>query len=107
MVGQAEFGQNVLITLDNEVTTAGTYTLVIPEKSFSPDFNYDVYNPELRYTYTVTGTVGINGVKVNADGTVKVYTIDGVFVGEGKAADVLGKLAKGIYIVNGTKVAVK
>ncbi len=102
-----EFGQNVLITLDNEVTTAGTYTLVIPEKSFSPDFNYDVYNPELRYTYTVTGTVGINGVKVNADGTVKVYTIDGVFVGEGQAADVLGKLAKGIYIVNGTKVAVK
>jgi len=38
---------------------------------------------------------------------VKVYTLDGVYVGEGQASEVLGKLAKGIYIVNGTKVAVK
>ena len=45
--------------------------------------------------------------KVSADGTVKVYTIDGVYVGQGKAADMLGKLAKGVYIVNGTKVVVK
>ena len=65
------------------------------------------YNPELTLKFTVGSSVGINGIKVSADGTVKVYTIDGVYVGQGKAADMLGKLAKGVYIVNGTKVVVK
>ena len=48
-----------------------------------------------------------NEVSVSADGTVKVYTIDGVYVGLGKAADMLGKLAKDIYIINGTKIVLK
>ena len=50
---------------------------------------------------------GIKGIKVDADGNVKVYTIDGVYVGEGAAADMLESLPAGVYIVNGTKVAVK
>ena len=65
------------------------------------------YNPELTLKFNVGTSVGISGIKVNADGTVKVYTIDGIYVGEGNAADMLGKLAKGVYIVNGTKIVVK
>ncbi len=38
---------------------------------------------------------------------MKVYTIDGVYVGQGKAADMLGKQAKDIYIINGTKIVLK
>lgn len=101
-------GVDIIITLDKEIVKSGTYTLVIPERAFTPDYNYNTYNPELKYTFVVDGTAdGISGIKVNADGTVKVYTLDGVYVGEGQASEVLGKLAKGIYIVNGTKVAVK
>jgi hypothetical protein len=101
-------GVDIIITLDKEIVKSGTYTLVIPERAFTPDYNYNMYNPELKYTFVVDGTAdGISGIKVNADGTVKVYTLDGVYVGEGQASEVLGKLAKGIYIVNGTKVAVK
>lgn len=102
-----DMGIDIIITLDNVITTAGTYTLVIPERSFTPDFNFDVYNPELRYTYTVIGTNGISGININAGDTVKVYTVDGVYIGEGPASEVLGKLGKGLYIVNGKKVAVR
>ena len=97
---------SLTISLDNVITAAGTYTLVIPAENF---YNEDetLWNPELKYTFTIETLSGISGIKVNADGTVKVYTIDGVYVGEGQVAEVLGKLAKGIYIVNGTKVAIK
>ena len=96
----------ILLILDNVIDVPGEYTLTIPEKAI-----YDIdgvnYNPELTLKFNVGTSVGISGIKVNADGTVKVYTIDGIYVGEGNAADMLGKLAKGVYIVNGTKVAVK
>lgn len=96
----------ILLILDNVIEEPGEYTLTIPEKTI-----YDIdgvnYNSELTLKFNVGTSVGISGIKVNADGTVKVYTIDGIYVGEGNAADMLGKLAKGVYIVNGTKVVVK
>ncbi len=96
----------IVLLLDPVVTTPGEYTLTIPEKAIY-DLDGINYNPELTLTFTVGELSGINGIKVDADGTVKVYTIDGIYVGEGNAADMLGKLAKGVYIVNGTKVVVK
>ena len=96
----------ILLNLDNVIEEPGEYTLTIPEKAIY-DLDGINYNPELTLKFTVGSSVGINGIKVSADGTVKVYTIDGVYVGQGKAADMLGKLAKGVYIVNGTKVVVK
>ena len=41
------------------------------------------------------------------DRVVKVYAVDGTFVKEGKAGEVLGGLKKGVYITEGKKVLVK
>lgn len=100
-------GENeVVLRLDKEVNTPGTYTLTIPAESIY-DLEGVYYNPEFTLTFNVYEASGIDGIKADADGNVKVYTVDGVYVGQGKAVDMLGKLAKGIYIINGTKVAVK
>ena len=96
----------IVLLLNDVVEAPGEYTLTIPAEVIY-DLDGINYNPELTLKFTVGSSVGINGIKVSADGTVKVYTIDGVYVGQGKAADMLGKLAKGVYIVNGTKVVVK
>ena len=97
----------------------GAYTLTLPEKTvFSSNYNFgyvdeygnpegDLYNPELTYVFYVGEETGITAIKTDADGNVKVYTIDGVYVGTGKAADMLNSLPAGVYIVNGTKIAVK
>ena len=98
---------SLTIRLDDVIDAEGTYTLVIPAENF---YNEDesVWNPALEYTFTVDPTfTGISGINVSADEEVKVYTVSGVYVGAGKAGDVLGKLSKGIYIVNGQKVAIK
>ena len=101
------------------ITTEGVYTLTIPEGTIfndTYDFGFetswgepegDIYNPELTYVFYVGTGTGITAIKADADGNVKVYTIDGVYVGEGAAADMLESLPAGVYIVNGTKVAVK
>lgn len=106
------------IYLDDPVTAEGTYTLTVPEAFvYNDTYDYgfsdqygnpqgDIYNPELTYVFYINGTVGITAIKADADGNVKVYTVDGVYVGEGKAADMLDSLQKGVYIVNGTKVVV-
>ena len=106
------------IYLDDPVTAEGTYTLTVPEGFvYNDTYDYgfsdqygnpqgDIYNPELTYVFYINGTVGITAIKADADGNVKVYTVDGVYVGKGKAADMLDSLQKGVYIVNGTKVAI-
>ena len=65
---------------------------------------------EAEVTAFVFGDIqtGIQGVEAATDAMVDVYTIDGVRVREGvKAAEALKGLAKGIYVVNGAKKAVK
>ena len=58
-------------------------------------------------TFNNTGT-GIDGVTAaDPDRVVKVYAVDGTFVKEGKAGEVLGGLKKGVYITEGKKVLVK
>ena len=55
-----------------------------------------------------TGSTGIDGVTAaDPDRVVKVYAVDGTFVKEGKAGEVLGGLKKGVYITEGKKVLVK
>lgn len=109
-----------VISVTPEITEDGTYTLVIPERTiFSMESNFgfvddhnnpegDLYNPELVYVYTIgEGGTSITGIKADANGNVKVYTIDGVYVGEGAAAETINSLPAGVYIINGTKVAIK
>lgn len=96
-----------VITLSQTVTEDGTYTLTLPEGLFNALNDENVFNPELTYTFTVDSTLGINGVTAGADASVTVYTLGGVRVASGKAADVLGKLPAGVYIVNGQKLIVR
>lgn len=96
-----------IITLSETVTESGTYTLTLPEGLFNALNDENVFNPELAYTFTVDATLGIAGVTAGADGSVTVYTLGGVLVARGKAADVLGKLPAGVYIVNGQKLIVR
>lgn len=108
----------VRINVTTPVTEEGTYTLTVPEEmiynstydmGFSND-NFeplgDFYNPELTYVYYISDATGISAIKTDANGNVKVYTIDGVYVGEGKAVKMINSLPAGVYIVNGTKIAV-
>ena len=105
------------VLLASPIKEKGTYTLTIPERTIFND-TYDLgftneagepegdfYNPELQYVFHVDRK-GVTAIAADADGNVKVYTVSGIFVGEGPAAEMLDNLAEGIYIVNGTKVAV-
>ena len=53
-------------------------------------------------------TTGIDGTVAEADATVNVYNLNGILVRQNvKMSEALDGLQKGIYIVNGTKKAVK
>lgn len=113
----AELFNRCHVKLSSAIIAKGTYTLTIPEGTLfndTYDFGFtseagepegDLYNPELVYVFYVDRD-SVVAIAADADGNVKVYTVDGVFVGEGAAADMLGRLPEGIYIINGTKVAV-
>lgn len=89
----------LIITLNEELTTAGTYTLTWPVGSLM--VNDTDYYSVLTLTYTISSTNGINGIAPNADGTYEIYNINGV-----KASGV-NTLSNGLYIINGKKVVIK
>lgn len=97
----------VEITFAPEITEDGTYTVVIPEETFY-DLSDNLFNPELTYTFIVDNSTNIGGVEVeDANAVVEVYSVDGCLVSKGKKADVMKKLVKGIYIINGQKVVIR
>lgn len=97
----------MMITFTPEITEDGTYTVVIPEETFY-DLNGNLFNPELTYTFIVDNSTNIGGVEVeDANAVVEVYSVDGCLVSKGKKADVMKKLVKGIYIINGQKVVIR
>lgn len=97
----------MMITFTPEITEDGTYTVVIPEETFY-DLDGNLFNPELTYTFIVDKSTNIGGVEVeDANAVVEVYSVDGCLVSKGKKADVMKKLVKGIYIINGQKVVIR
>lgn len=97
----------MMITFTPEITEDGTYIVVIPEETF---YNLDgnLFNPELTYTFIVDNSTNIGGVEVeDANAVVEVYSVDGCLVSKGKKADVMKKLVKGIYIINGQKMVIR
>ena len=97
----------MMITFTPEITEDGTYTVVIPEETFY-DLHGNLFNPELTYTFIVDNSTNIGGVEVeDANAVVEVYSVDGCLVSKGKKADVMKKLVKGIYIINGQKVVIR
>lgn len=92
--------EQVIITLPEAVTAAGTYTLNIPAEFFSYDYGQ---TPVSALTFTWTISVdGIKGVETNG-AALCIYDLSGRRI---QAAS-LKELPAGIYIVNGRKVAVK
>lgn len=108
------YGLNAVVTLDKEITAAGTYTLHIPEATFynasynpeEDDFGVSygaIYNPEFTATFTVVPPTGIEQVEAATLAGKSIYTINGTKV---RTTDVT-KLPRGLYIINGTKTLVK
>lgn len=97
----------MVITFTPEIKEDGTYTVVIPEETFY-DLDGNLFNPELTYTFIIDNSTNIGGVEVeDANANVEVYSVDGCLVSKGKKADVMKKLSKGIYIINGQKVVIR
>jgi len=49
----------------------------------------------------------VEGIDMDADGEVEVYSLQGVLIRKGAAKEALSGLEPGIYIVNGRKMLVK
>lgn len=64
-------------------------------------------SPEVWIAYVVEKTDGIRGINPETDGVYRVYDLNGVLVLSTDNANVLGGLAKGMYIVNGRKLIVR
>lgn len=96
-----------------EVTEEGAYTLVIPARLIfegNDEWGNSVvdYAPEIRINYTIGEDEGDGIDAILAEGgTVDVYTVSGVLVKKDAGAADLKSLKKGIYIINGKKMAVK
>lgn len=93
-----------VITLSEEVTAEGTYDLAIYEGAFTLDGVQA--SPAIGAAYIVSKTAGINGI-YSEDGKYTVVTLSGIVVLKDAEASALESLAKGIYIINGKKVALQ
>ena len=92
--------------------------IVAPEAPEKDGYLFDGWSdfPETMpaHDLVVTGTMSedptssINIIGVNGDETVTIYNLNGrLLFSNVKAADVVGRLTPGLYIINGKKVMVK
>lgn len=98
------------VSLKEELTTIGAYTLTIPAGYFNIGSTQGqvLSSKETVVVFNITEEArGIKGIALDADADVVVYNVAGVVVANGKASEVLKSLTKGIYIVNGKKYVVK
>ena len=88
-------GKAAYISLAQEVTTPGTYQLIILDGSLKKTID-DSFLPELAFDYTISSTDGIMNITLNS--VSEAYSLNGQKV---------MKPVKGIFIVNGKKVVIK
>ena len=86
------------LSLEQEITEAGTYTITIPAGAIGAEADPSKMNSEIVLTFTVDPATGINGVDAE-NGEAVIYDITGRKIEQ--------ITAPGIYIVNGKKVLVK
>ena len=100
------YGNDVVVLLSETLTESGVYTIEIPAGVIFDKYYTDVdplfsgarTNDTIVLTFTVDTSTGISNVTVKAKNSEAVYTLGGMKV---------GRLVKGINIVNGKKVLVK
>lgn len=91
-------GTELVLTLNEALTEAGTYTISVPAYAFMLGHDqYNYYNGACEFTVTVSAVTGI--ATVNAAGNGAIYGLNGV------KADRL--VSGSLYIQNGQKVIVK
>lgn len=112
------FSPNAILTLSENITTGGKYTLIIPEgtvynsgfddyeEDFGVSINGAIYNPELTFEYTIVPT-GIQNIFQDITGEVDVYTPQGILIRHADISEALNGLEKGIYIIKGKKFIVQ
>lgn len=111
------FVPQAILTLSENITTGGKYTLIIPEATvynsgfddLEVDFGVSIgaiYNPELTFEYTIVPT-GIQSIYQDITGEVDVYTPQGVLIRHADISVALQGLEKGIYIIKGRKFIVE
>lgn len=89
------------------ITANGTYTLTIPAGALTyDDDDANVNETDLVFVYVI-GTDGINSLVAAEGGKVDVYSINGTQLLKNADAEAVGKLAKGLYVINGKKVIIK
>lgn len=95
------------ITFAQPVTTPGVYNIEVPADFFVLGEQFDGgYNKAASVTYVI-GTDGINSLVSAEGGKVSVYSINGTLLVKNADAEALGRLAKGMYIINGKKVIIR
>ncbi len=93
------------MTFDTSEIKEGVYKLEIREECFTLDGSQA--SPAIEQAYTYKKGSGLTMIPAAADGTYTVYTLDGKVVLDKAAATDLLNLEKGIYIINGKKIAIK
>lgn len=101
-----EFNQMV-ITLDQAITAAGTYTVHVPAAKFALGDEGDRNSEAFTLTYYIGTSDGINTAVSAQAGVWNVYTVGGVKIMTTTDKAQLSSLGKGLYIINGKKVMVK
>lgn len=84
-------------SLKEAITAPGTYTITFPSGIILMNEQADRKIDEFTITYTISKPTGIQGI-IAAEGEADIYTVGGQKV---------QKAGKGLYIINGKKVAVK
>lgn len=100
----------ILVNLHNMGLTPGSYTLIIEEGTvIFEDSSWAMYINGEAYISLELNEVAtsIESVLDGNDGLISVYNLQGVKVLETRDASAIRELNKGIYIINGKKVAVK
>lgn len=115
-IAEGDYPTQVTVSLPEAVSEEGTYRLLLPKMTvfnsfydeMADDFGVSMgafYNPAYSFEYTIQSS-GIEQLE-QQDGIVEVYSIDGVLIRKADASVALQGLRKGIYLVNGKKVAVQ
>lgn len=101
---EATVANNALV-LDFTDLVSGRYTVEVPEGYVTIDDNN--INGAFEFNIVVDTTTGINGIRADETGKFRVYNLTGTNVMNTGDANALKTLAKGTYIINGRKVAIK
>ena len=97
----------IVITLPEAQTAVGKYEFVFPAGSIYLDADNMVsHNEEIRLTYNIKESDGVDNIAADANAAQPVYNVAGVYLGKFNKAE-LSKLPAGFYIVGGNKTYIK